>query len=194
MVERTEEAVDAYLGCFHRDIELTASLSGLTVAASGLGELRAVVENVLAAGLSYESRDIQVVSEAQSRVVTHYTGVMFHDGTVLTEAAAEVDFTFEGELIRRMIAGDLGRPADAGVAWAALGSRPSLTGEIVAHRSNTDLLVRLRDGREVELPSPVEAQGQWAVGDALLVYYDGAVPVGWYLPERQFGVDLRRVG
>ena len=193
MAERSKEALDAYLGCFHREMELTASLSGLTFAVSGVGELRAALENLFAGGLSYECRDIQVVSEEQDRVVTHYTRAGLQDGIPLAEAEVEAEFAFEGELIVRMAAGERGRPAEIPVAWAALGSTPSFAGEIVAHWAEEELLVRLRDGREVELPSPPEAQGQWEVGGPVLVYFDGKAPLGWYLPDRQFGVDFREV-
>ena len=191
MAKRSEEALDAYLGCFHREMELTLSLCGLTMAVSGVGELRAALENLFAAGLSHEFRDIQVVSEEQISVVAHCTLAVFHDGIALTEAEAEADFVFEGGLILRMAARERGRPSGTTVRWAPLGSRPSFAGEIVAHWSEEKLLVRLRDGREVELPSPTEAQGQWEVGDSLLVYFDGTAPLGWYLPGHQFGVDFR---
>ena len=194
MAKRTEEALDAYLGCFHREMEFTASASGMTLAASGVGELRAAIQNLFAAGLSHECRDIQVVSEEQNSVVTNCTRVVSQDGMPLTEAEAETDFAFKGELIFRMAVGERGRPADTPATWAPLGSTPSFAGEIVAHWAEEKLLVRLRDGREVELPSPAEAEGQWEVGDPVLVYFDGKAPLGWYLPDRQFGVDFRVSG
>lgn len=194
MAKRTEEALDAYLDCFHREMEVTASLAGLAFAVSGLGELRAAIENLLAGGLSYECRDARVVGEEHSSVVTHYRLAVSQDGIALTEAEGVADFAFKGERILRIAAWERGRPIETPVTWAALGSRPSFAGEIVARWSEEKLLVRLRDGREVELPSPAEAEGQWEVGDALLVYFDGTAPLAWYLPDRQFGVDLRELG
>ena len=191
MAEHTDEAVNGYLGCFHREMELMVSASGMSAVVSGVGELRAVLENLFAAGLSHEARDVRVVSEKQNSAITRYTRVVFQDGTPLTEAEVETAFEFRDGLIRRMAIEERGRPTETPATWAPLGSTPAFAGEIVGRWGEEKLLVRLRDGREVELPCPPEAEGQWEIGDSVLVYFDGTAPLGWYLPDRQFGVDYR---
>jgi hypothetical protein len=46
----------------------------------------------------------------------------------------------------------------------------------------------------VELPAPGEVDDEWDVGDQLMVFFDNDAVVGWYLPEKQLGVDLREPG
>ena len=128
MATRTEEALDAYVGCFHDRVELTVACSGMAVVLSGLAELRAAMENLFAAGLSYACHDARVVSEKPRRVVAHYIRVLSQDGTPLSEVEAENELVFEGDLIYRMTIRERGRPADAPVVWAPLVSRPSFTG------------------------------------------------------------------
>lgn len=194
MAVRTKEAVDAYLGCFRSEMGFTAAYGGMSLAVSGVEELRAAIENLFAAGLSHVHRDVRVVRGEPDRAVAHYTRLISQDGTPLIEVEIECDVAFQGELIRRMAIRERGPPGDAPVLWAPLGSTPSFGGEIVGHWADEKLLVRLRDGRECELPAPADADGQWNIGDPVIVFFEGPAPLGWYLPERQLGVDLRGVG
>ena len=190
----TEEAIAAYLACFHSEVDLTAACGGMDVAVSGIGELRTATENLISSGVSYSHRDWRVVSERSDRVVTHYVRVLRKQGAAHLEVEVESEVAFEGDLIRRMAVKERAEPGDRPAPWAPLGSTPSSAGEIVAHWADEKLLVRLRDGRETEVPLPADADGLWDIGDPVIVFFDGAALLGWYLPERQFGVDLRGSG
>lgn len=78
--------------------------------------------------------------------------------------------------------------------WAPLGSTLSLGGEILARWGNEHLLARLYDGRPIELPAPEGLDHEWDVGDQLMVFFENEDVVGWYLPDKQLGFDLRDPG
>ena len=52
------------------------------------------------------------------------------------------------------------------------------------------LLARLYDGRPLELPAPEELDDEWEVGDQLMVFFVDEAVVGWYLPDKQLGIDF----
>ena len=52
-------------------------------------------------------------------------------------------------------------------------------------------LARLYDGRPLELPAPEAFDDEWDVGDQLMVFFENETVVGWYLPDKQLGFDLR---
>jgi hypothetical protein len=66
------------------------------------------------------------------------------------------------------------------------------TGEVIGFSQGGDVLVRLRDGREIEIPLVDEIRDRFEVGSPALIYFDGnGILVGWYLPDAGIGVDLR---
>jgi hypothetical protein len=85
-------------------------------------------------------------------------------------------------------------PLEDQPTWAPLGSTLSLGGEIVARWGDEQFLARLYGGRPIELPAPEELDDQWDVGDQLMVFFENEAVVGWYLPDKQVGVDLRHRG
>ena len=66
-------------------------------------------------------------------------------------------------------------------------------GTLVGYWSNTQrALIRLDDGRTVEVPGARQLQGHFSIGDVALVYFDGDDNViGWLLPDANAGVNLR---
>jgi DNA-binding CsgD family transcriptional regulator len=55
------------------------------------------------------------------------------------------------------------------------------------------LVLRLRDGRDLEVPVPERLRGRVEVGASAIVYFDQRDRVvGWYLPDEELGVDLRQ--
>jgi hypothetical protein len=65
---------------------------------------------------------------------------------------------------------------------------------VVGRWADDQVLIRLDDGRVFEAPAPMEVRA-FDVGDRVDLYFDASgTPVGWYLPERGQGVDLRGWG
>ena len=44
--------------------------------------------------------------------------------------------------------------------------------------------------RPVELLAPAELEGDWEVGDQVMVFYVDQTVAGWYLSDKQLGVDF----
>ena len=65
---------------------------------------------------------------------------------------------------------------------------------MIGRWADDKVLIRLDDGRVFEAPVPADVS-DFDVGDRADLYFDrdGRV-TGWYLPERQQGVDLRGSG
>jgi hypothetical protein len=64
--------------------------------------------------------------------------------------------------------------------------------EVIGFSKDGDALVRLGDGRELEIPLVEEIRDRFEVGSPALIYFDGnGVLVGWYLPDAGIGMDLR---
>jgi DNA-binding CsgD family transcriptional regulator len=59
--------------------------------------------------------------------------------------------------------------------------------------SDNDMLLRLHDGRELEVPLPDDLGDRVEVGASAIVYFDHADrEIGWFLPDEEVGVDLRQ--
>jgi hypothetical protein len=83
-----------------------------------------------------------------------------------------------------------GGPAELGPARLDLFAR----GEILGRWGDEQLLARLYDGRPLELPAPEELDDEWEVGDHLMVFFVNEAVVGWYLPDKQLGIDFSDLG
>jgi hypothetical protein len=67
-------------------------------------------------------------------------------------------------------------------------------GRVIGRWSDDKVLIRLDDGRVFEAPAPEEVR-DFDVGDRVDLYFDpDGTPVGWYLTDKQQGVDLRGWG
>lgn len=70
----------------------------------------------------------------------------------------------------------------------------ALPGRVIGRWADDQVLIRLDDGRVFEAPAPAQV-ADFDVGDRVQLYFDAAgVPVGWFLPDRGQGVDLRGWG
>jgi len=92
-------------------------------------------------------------------------------------------FDFEGDLIARVI------PLEGD--WAVLGGRGFAVGQVAAAPGSGRVELRLSDGRSLIAPIAGALEPRVAVHDPVLAYFDGHRLAGWYLPDRQLGMDLR---
>jgi DNA-binding CsgD family transcriptional regulator len=59
-------------------------------------------------------------------------------------------------------------------------------------RRDAGLVLRLEDGRDLQVPLPEQIGDRVRVGASAIVYFDQLErPIGWYLPDQELGVDLR---
>jgi DNA-binding transcriptional regulator LsrR (DeoR family) len=64
--------------------------------------------------------------------------------------------------------------------------------EVIGFSRAGDVLVRLGDGRALELSLVDEIRDRFEVGSRALIYFDAdGTVVGWYLPDAGIGMDLR---
>lgn len=180
--------VDRCLDRYAEDTDLTGSLMGISVRTHGREELRAAIISSIRAGTRHRHLELEVVTDDPDRIVVRGTFVSLVGDTPLIAVPAEWDVRLRDGLIStmRVIELDPARPA-----WTPLGPIPGFAGEVVASWGDNGLLARLDDGRAQELPTPDELSDQWEVGDPVLVFFDGRDVLGWYLPLRLIGVDLR---
>lgn len=183
-------ALDAYLACFDPSIEMTASIGGITVRTSGPNELRSVNLNSLEAGMTHRHLSPVVTCESREAATVAYEFLILEHGYPVGAVAAETEFAVRDGLITRMGIRERARGTACRPVWAPLGPTLSVAGEIV-WRGEDHLLVKLYNGRAMQFESPKEVTAEWEVGDPVMVFFEGDRPLGWYLPDRQLGVDLR---
>jgi DNA-binding CsgD family transcriptional regulator len=76
---------------------------------------------------------------------------------------------------------------------AQIGAASALTATVSAFGRKDRVLLTLEDGRDLEVPLLDEIRGRVEVGASAIVYSDQRERVvGWYLPDHELGVDLRR--
>ena len=77
-------------------------------------------------------------------------------------------------------------------ARAQIGAASALRATVSALRRKDRVLLRLQDGRDLEVPLLEQMRGRVDVGTSAIVYFDQRDRmVGWYLPGEELGVDLR---
>lgn len=75
---------------------------------------------------------------------------------------------------------------------AQIGAASALSATVSEVRRKDRLLLRLQDGRDLEVPSLEQIRGRLDIGTSAIVYFDQSDRVvGWYLPGEELGVDLR---
>jgi hypothetical protein len=184
-----ERLIEACLEHHAEDVELTASIMGVRVRSHGRDEMRAgIVSSMMRSDTRHRHVELNVVVDEPDRVVLRGTVLSLAGDTPLIAVPAEYDVRLRDGLISTMRVIELGA---AHPPWTPLGPIPSFVGEIVAPWGEGGVLARLYDGRAQELFAPEELAESWEVGDPVLVFFDGPQPLGWYLPKRQVGVDLR---
>jgi DNA-binding CsgD family transcriptional regulator len=92
-----------------------------------------------------------------------------------------------------------GAPASSAAADGAVGQADRMTAAsaikatVSAPPHGDGLVLTLQDGRDLEVPVLEEIRGHVSVGAAAIVYFDQQDrTIGWYLPDEEIGVDLRR--
>jgi SnoaL-like domain len=89
------------------------------------------------------------------------------------------------ERLRLLSAGELPEPP-----WATMGTAEFVAGHLEVASPSAALCI---EDRRIVTTVPPELTGRVSTGDPVLVYLDDERGLlGWYLPEQQMGVDLRR--
>jgi SnoaL-like domain len=190
--ERDRGRIAEWVALYHPEIHMTTSLSGITVRTHGRGELRRVIVEAMSDNRRYRHLNPEVIVDEDDQAVLRTTLLVLQGDRPLVGFPLEWTVGVRDGLISESH-GAAPPPADQ-PNWAPLGSTLSLGGEILARWGDEQLLARLYDGRPIELPAPEELDDQWDVGDPLMVFFENEAVVGWYLPEKQLGVDLRNPG
>ena len=69
----------------------------------------------------------------------------------------------------------------------------AVTATVEAVKPNGEAVLRLQDGRDLEVPVIDQIRDRVEVGAAIIAYFDQRERVvGWYLPDEELGVDLRQ--
>ena len=69
----------------------------------------------------------------------------------------------------------------------------SVTATVEEVKPNGEAVLRLQDGRDLEVPVIDQIRDRVEVGAAIIAYFDQRERVvGWYLPDEELGVDLRQ--
>ena len=190
--ERDHGLLDERMALYHPEVDMTSFVAGVTVRVHGKDELRRVTVELLSDNRRYQNLNTEVVVDEGDRAVLRTTLVMLQDDRPLVALPIEWRIELRDGLISESHVVAL-LPEDQ-PNWAPLGSTLSFGGEILARWGDEQILVRLYDGRPLELPAPEQLDDKWDVGDQLMVFFDGEAVVGWYLPDRQLGLDLRDQG
>jgi hypothetical protein len=75
---------------------------------------------------------------------------------------------------------------------APRGARSEHSARVVGFIQGGRVLVRLDDGRAIEVPLPGVIRNRCEVGSRALIYFEGdGTLMGWYLPDVGIGVDMR---
>ena len=73
-----------------------------------------------------------------------------------------------------------------------IGAASALSATVADRHRNDRLMLRLQDGRDLEVPMLEQIRDGAQVGASAIVYFDErSRMVGWYLPDEELGVDLR---
>jgi hypothetical protein len=190
--ERDEGRIAEWIALHHPEINMTTSLSGITVRTHGRDELRRVIVEAMSDNRRYRHLNPEVIVDEDDRAVLRTPLLVLQGDRPLIGLPLEWRVGVRDGLISESH-GAAEAPEDQ-PTWAPLGSTLSLGGEILARWGDEQFLARLYDGRPIELPAPEEFEDEWDVGDQLMVFFENEAVVGWYLPDKQLGLDLRDPG
>jgi DNA-binding CsgD family transcriptional regulator len=74
-----------------------------------------------------------------------------------------------------------------------IGAATAVSATVVALRPKGEAVLRLQDGRDLEVPVIEQIRDRVDVGASTVAYFDQRDRVvGWYLPDQELGVDLRQ--
>lgn len=190
--ERDEGLLAECIALYHPEVHMTSASIGITVRTHGRDELRRALSEAMSDNRRYRHLNTEVVVDEGDRAVLRTTVLVLQGDRPLIATPVDWKIRLRDGLISESH-GAAPPPRDQ-PHWAPLGSTLSLGGEILARWGDEQLLARLYDGRPVELPAPADLDAQWEVGDPLMVFFENEAVVGWYLPDRQRGVDMRDPG
>jgi hypothetical protein len=190
--ERDQGLLEERIALYHPEVHMTSSLAGITVRVHGRDELRRVTDELMSDNRRYRNLNTEVVVDEGDRAVLRTTLLVLQGDRPLVAIPLEWKVRLRDGLIAESHI--VPAPPEDQPNWAPLGSTLTLGGEILARWGDDRLLARLYDGRPMELPAPEELDDEWDVGDQLMVFFENEVVVGWYLPDKQRGVDLRDQG
>jgi hypothetical protein len=189
--ERDQGRLAEWVALHHPEIHMTTFLSGITVRIHGRDELRRAMVEAMTDNRRYRHLNHEVIVDEDDRALLRTPLLVLQGDRPLVGFPLEWKVGVRDGLISESH-GAAPAPADQ-PSWAPLGSTLSLGGEILAEWGDEQFLVRLYDGRPIELPAPEEFD-YWDVGDEVMVFFEGEAVVGWYLPDKQRGLDLRHRG
>jgi hypothetical protein len=190
--ERDPGLLAERMALYHPEVHMTSCVAGVTVRVQGRDELRRVTNELMSDNRRYQNLNTEVVVDEGDRAVLRTTLVTLQGDRPLVALPIEWKIELRDGVISESHVAAL--PSEDHPNWAPLGSTLSLGGEILARWGDKQVLARLYDGRPLELPAPEELDDEWDVGDQVMVFFDNEAVVGWYLPEKQLGVDLREPG
>lgn len=190
--KRDERALADCIALYHPDVHMTSSLNGITVRTQGRDELRRVIVEAMSDNRRYRHLNTDVVVDEGERALLRTTLLVLQGDRPLVAVPVQWRIRLRDGLISESHGAE--SPAEDQPNWAPLGSTYSLGGEILGRWGDEQLLARLYDGRPLELPAPEEVDDEWEVGDQLMVFFENEGVVGWYLPDKQLGIDFSDLG
>ena len=186
--ERDHGLLDECLGHYHPNVHMTSSLKTVTVRTHGRVQLRRAFVEAMNDNRRYRHLNTEVVVDEGDRAALRTTLVVLQGDRPLVAVPVEWKIRLRDGLISESHGS--APPAVEHPIWAPLGSTLSHAGEILGRWGDGQFLARLYDGRPIELPAPDELD-EWEVGDELMVFFEDEAVVGWYLPDKQHGFDMR---
>jgi hypothetical protein len=190
--EHDQRVLAACIALYHPDVHMTSSLNGITVRTHGRDELRRVIVEAMSDNRRYRHLNLEVVVDEGNRAVLRTTLLVLQGDRPLVAVPVQWRIRLRDGLISESHGAE--SAAEDQPNWAPLGSTYSLGGEILGRWGDEQLLARLYDGRPIELPAPEELDDEWEVGDQLMVFFVTEAVVGWYLPDKQLGIDFSDLG
>jgi hypothetical protein len=186
--EEDQRVLAECIALYHPDVHMTSSLNGITVRTHGRDELRRVIVEAMSDNRRYRHLNTEVVVDEAERALLRTTLLVLQGDRPLVAVPVQWRIRLRDGLISESHGAE--SPAEDQPNWAPLGSTYSLGGEIGGRWGDELRLARRDAGRPLELPAPEELDDEWEVGDQLMVFFVDEAVVGWYLPDKQLGIDF----
>ena len=171
--------VDALVALYHPQVSIRGAgvLPSRPASVQGVDNARTYLRGLVADGMNFAVEELELME---------VDGDVLVGGRVAAPANALMRwrFDFEDDLIRRV------QPL-AEIGWAQIGGREFKTAEVAGAPQGGTVALRLGDGRSLSVPIDRELVGHATPRSPVLVYFDGEVVVGWYLPADGRGMILR---
>jgi ketosteroid isomerase-like protein len=171
--------VDALVGLYHPQVRLrfVGVLQAPALSVHGVESARTYLRGLVAEGVNCAVEELEL---------TEVDGDVLVGGRATAPANALMRwrFDFEDDLIRRV------EPL-VELGWAPIGSRDFESGEVAGEPEGGNVLLRLGDGRFFSVPIAPELVTRVRQRSPVLVYFDGRMVAGWYLPGERRGMILR---